>query len=60
MSNLIEQIEWVKNNDEEAKKIAENAYQFADAYFSTEYQKKYLKENIEKYSFQNSNEYIHQ
>jgi hypothetical protein len=47
--NLIEQIEWVKTHDEEAKKIAENAYQFADAYFSTEYQKKYLKENIEKY-----------
>ena len=50
MSNLIEQIEWVNTHDEEAKKIAENAYQFAETYFSTEYQKKYLKENIEKYS----------
>ena len=50
LSNLIEQIEWVKTHDEEAKKIAENAYQFAETYFSTEYQKKYLKENIEKYS----------
>ena len=50
LSNLIEQIEWVNTHDEEAKKIAENAYQFADAYFSTEYQKKYLKENIEKYA----------
>jgi beta-1,4-mannosyl-glycoprotein beta-1,4-N-acetylglucosaminyltransferase len=50
LSNLIEQIEWVKNNDEQAKQIAENAYKFAETYFSSEYQKKYLKETIEKYS----------
>ena len=49
LSNLIEQIEWVKNHDQEAKQIAENAYKFAEIYFSSEYQKKYLKENIEKY-----------
>ena len=47
LSNLIEKIEWVKTHDEEAKKIAET-------YFSTEYQKKHLKENIEKYCFQNN------
>lgn len=51
LSNLIEQIEWVKNNDSEAKKIAENAYKFAETYFSSEYQKKYLKESIEKIVF---------
>ena len=49
LSNLIEQIEWVKNNDEQAKIIAENAYKFSEKHFSSEYQKKYLKETIEKY-----------
>ena len=48
LSNLIEQIEWVNNNDEKAKQIAENAYNFAETYFSSEYQQKYIKESIEK------------
>jgi hypothetical protein len=48
LSNLIEQIEWVKNNDEKAKIIAENAYNFSEKYFSIEYQRKYLRESIEK------------
>lgn len=48
LSNLIEQIEWVKNNDDKAKIIAENALKFAQIYFSSEYQKKYIKESIEK------------
>jgi len=39
----------VQNNDEEAKKIAENAYQFAETFFSSEFQKKYLKDSIEKH-----------
>lgn len=47
LSNLIEQIEWVKNNDAEAKQIAENAYKFAETYFSGEYQKKYIKDRME-------------
>jgi hypothetical protein len=51
LSNLIEQIEWVKNNDDKAKIIANNASQFAKIYFSSEYQKKYIKENIEKIFF---------
>ena len=50
LSNLIEQIEWVKTHDEEAKKIAENAYQFAETYFSSEYQKKYIKDSIKKFA----------
>ena len=47
LSNLIEQIEWVKNNDEKAKIIAENAYKFAEHYFSSEYQHKYIKDSID-------------
>lgn len=47
LSNLIEQIEWVKNNDDKAKIIAENAYKFAETYFSSEYQHKYIKKSIE-------------
>jgi len=47
LSNLIEQIEWVKNNDDKAKIIAENAYKFAETYFSSEYQHKYIKSSIE-------------
>jgi FkbM family methyltransferase len=48
LSNLIEQIEWVKNNDDQAKIIANNASQFSKIYFSSEYQNIYIKENIEK------------
>lgn len=49
LSDLIEKIEWVKNNDEQAKIIAENAYNFTLEYFSSEYQHKYIKETIDKY-----------
>jgi beta-1,4-mannosyl-glycoprotein beta-1,4-N-acetylglucosaminyltransferase len=48
LSNLLEQIEWVKNNDDKAKIIADNALIFSKEYFSSEYQKKYIKESIEK------------
>ena len=49
LSNLMDQIEWVKNNDDQAKNISENALSFAETYFSSDYQKKYIKENIEKF-----------
>jgi hypothetical protein len=48
LSNLIEQIEWVKNNDDKAEIIAQNAYKFAEEYFSSEYQRKHLKDSIDK------------
>jgi beta-1,4-mannosyl-glycoprotein beta-1,4-N-acetylglucosaminyltransferase len=47
LSNLIEQIEWVANNDNDAKKIADNALLFAETYFSTDYQKQYIKDKID-------------
>jgi beta-1,4-mannosyl-glycoprotein beta-1,4-N-acetylglucosaminyltransferase len=50
LSNLIEQIEYVKNNDTIAEQIAKNALQFSKEYFSSEYQKKYLLENINKFT----------
>jgi hypothetical protein len=49
LSNLIEQIEWVRNNDAEAKKIAENALKFAKEVFSPEFQRKYLMNEIDEY-----------
>lgn len=48
LSDLIEKIEWVINNDSEAKKIAENALTFSREVFSSEFQKKYLIDKINK------------
>ena len=33
LSDLMEKIDWLRNNDEEAKKIAFNAIEFAHFYF---------------------------
>jgi hypothetical protein len=49
LSDLIEKIEWVKNNDEAAKQIAQNALYFTRNIFSSEFQKEYLRKNIYKY-----------
>lgn len=46
LSNLIEQIEFVKNNDDKAKQIAENSCEFVKTYFSSDFQKEYLKKSI--------------
>lgn len=42
LSNLIEQIDYIQNNDEIAESIARNALQFSKEFFSSEYQKNYL------------------
>jgi len=49
LSDLIEKIEWVNENDDLAKKIAENAYKFSITYFSPEYQKQYMKNQIQSF-----------
>ena len=49
LSNLLEQLEWVKNNDALAQRIADNAFQFAQSHFTSAYQKKYIKDSIEKF-----------
>jgi len=46
LSNLIEQIEFIKNNDDKAKQIAENSIEFVKTYFSSSFQKEYLKKSI--------------
>jgi FkbM family methyltransferase len=46
LSNLKETIEWLLKNDDKAKQIAENALRFSKEYFSSEFQKKYIEENI--------------
>ena len=46
LSDLIEKIEWVEKNDEEAKKIAEKARDFSRYYFSSDFQKNYIQETI--------------
>jgi hypothetical protein len=46
LSNLVEQIEWVQNNDEKAKAIALNALAFSSRYFSSEYQKRHIHEKL--------------
>jgi glycosyltransferase involved in cell wall biosynthesis len=42
LSDLTEKIEWLISNDDEAKKISENAMQFASEVFSSEFQKRYI------------------
>ena len=48
LSDLKEKIEWVINNVSEAEKIAQNALKFSREVFSSEFQKKYLIESINK------------
>ena len=52
LSNLIEQIEYIKNNDDIAEKIAKNALDFSRKYFSSEYQKQYILDSIQKFTNQ--------
>jgi hypothetical protein len=46
LSNLIEQIEFIKKNDDKAKQIVENSLEFVKTYFSSDFQKEYLKKSI--------------
>ena len=46
LSDLIEKIEWVRNNDELAEKISKNALEFANDIFSASFQQSYLKVSI--------------
>lgn len=49
LSDLVEKIEWVKNNDEAAKEIAQGALAFTSHVFSGDFQRKYLRKEISKY-----------
>ena len=50
LSDLQEIIEWVLEHDEVSERIAKNALMFAKTIFSAEFQREYLKEEIEKIS----------
>jgi hypothetical protein len=49
LGDLVEKIEWVKNNDSVAKKIAEGALELTRNVFSPEFQRQYLCKEISKY-----------
>jgi glycosyl transferase family 25 len=46
MSDLVEKLEWVKNNDSKARVIAENAMAFVRDFFSSDFQKKHIKDSL--------------
>lgn len=50
LSNLLEQIEWIRNNDDKAKIMAQNALEFSAKYFSPQFQRQYIKDSIDKYT----------
>jgi len=52
LSDLIYWINYINNNDLYAKKIADNALEFSTIYFSSDYQKEYLKTSLNKLSNQ--------
>jgi hypothetical protein len=52
LSNLIEQIEYVRDNDYTASTIAKNALQLSKEFFSSGVQKKYLCLHLKKFSSQ--------
>lgn len=49
LSDLFKQLEWIKNNDNLAKKIAQNAREFSRIFFSSDFQKNYLKNQVDKF-----------
>ena len=46
LSDVVETIEWLVNNDDEARKISENAMEFARTVLSSEFQHGYLMKEI--------------
>lgn len=48
LSDLKEKIDWLVHNDAQAKQIAENSMNFAKRVFSPEFQKSYVREEIER------------
>lgn len=48
LSDLKDKIEWLIQNDDKAKEIAENALQLSQRIFCSEFQKQYVREEIER------------
>ncbi len=49
LSDLDEKLDWIKNNDDKAEQIANNAYIFTKEFFSPQFQKMYLKDKINNF-----------
>lgn len=47
LSDLNDKIKWIQENDDKAEQIAKNAYNFAKLFFSSQFQKTYLKTKID-------------
>ena len=50
LSNLIHQIEYVRSNDDVAENISKNAVEFSKTFFSSDFQKEYLRHNLNRFS----------
>lgn len=50
LSDLEEKLEWLVKNDDKAKQITENAMKLSQEIFTSEYQKKYIKSEIQRIS----------
>lgn len=50
LSDLFKQLDWIKNNDDIAKRIAENAYEFSRIFFSADFQQNYVKNQLDKFT----------
>jgi hypothetical protein len=48
LSDLHEKLQWLVDHDNEAKKIAENAMKFSKTVFSSEFQKAYVKSEVDR------------
>jgi len=57
LSDLEEKLQWLVDNDNKAEKIAENAFSFSKLVFSSEFQRKYIDDELKRLSH-NSNSTI--
>jgi len=48
VSDLVEKIVWIQEHEDEARQIAQNAYEFAITTFSSDFQQNYLLEQFRK------------
>ena len=48
LSDLIEKLDWLRENPKKAQEIAHNARKFAERVFSSDFQKVYLKEELKR------------
>jgi glycosyltransferase involved in cell wall biosynthesis len=48
LSDLVEKIVWIQEHEDEARQIAQNAYEFATTTFSSDFQQNYLLEQFRK------------